>query len=281
MVPIWLIETDVFGRSFDPLKAEIRQQGLVWEVVQPRTFLNGVVPVVGGHRLTDQDCVIFSGTFPLMRHIQLHYRWAPGGWCTAEHFECRAYYPRFGRRLLNHSHAVMGVEEALSQAGEVFARFGREGRVFIRPCGVRKTFTGRCVDRDGFARALETARYAQGPVLIAGPRAITREWRVVVARGRLVAASQYMSEGRHSELPGCPQDVHAYVNGLLAEVSYRPDPIYMMDLCVSGDSLYLLELNSFSCSGLYQCDPSAVVKEVKGLALEEWQRAQAGEAQAP
>jgi len=65
------------------------------------------------------------------------------------------------------------------------------------------------------------------------------------------------------------------MDGLLAEVPYRPDPIYMMDICVSGNKLHLLELNSFSCSGLYQCDPSAVVNTVKELALDEWQRAQA------
>jgi hypothetical protein len=125
---------------------------------------------------------------------------------------------------------------------------------------------------------LESARYVKEPVLIASPQEIVREWRVVIARGRFIAASQYKSEGCHSELPGCPQDVRTYVDGLLAEVQYRPDPIYMMDLCLSGNNLYLLELNSFSCSGLYQCDSSAVVKEVKGLAIEEWERAKAASA---
>jgi hypothetical protein len=275
MVPIWLIEANVFGSSFDPVKVEIRQQGMVWEIVQPGPFLNGLAPVANGHRLTDRDCVIFSGTFPLMREIQLHYPWIPGGWCTGRHFDCSSYYPCFGRHLFNRSHAVMALEEALSQVGELFGRFGREGHVFVRPCGVQKTFTGRCADRERFVLALESARYAQEPVLIASPQEIAREWRVVVSRGRFVAASQYKSEGRHSESPGCPQEVRTYVDRLLAEVPYRPDPIYIMDVCVSGNDLYLLELNSFSCSGLYQCDPAAVVKEVKGLALEEWQRAQA------
>jgi hypothetical protein len=275
MIPIWLIQADVFGRSFEPVKAEIRQQGLVWEVIQPGPFLSGLVPEVGGHRLSDQDCVIFSGTFPLMRHVQLHYSWVPGGWCTQEHFDCRRYYPCFGRHLLNHAHVVLAIEEALSEVGQVFAQFGKEGRVFVRPCGVQKTFTGRCTDREGFVLALESARYAKEPVLIASPQEIAREWRVVIARGRFIAACQYKSEGHHRELPGCPQDVRTYVDGLLAEIPYRPDPIYMMDLCASGNNLYLVELNSFSCSGLYQCDPSAVVKEVKGLATEDWRRARA------
>jgi hypothetical protein len=271
MIPIWLIEADVFGRSFEPVKVEARQQGMVWEIVQPGPFLNGVVPTVNGHRLAEQDCVVFSGTFPLMRHIQLHCPWIPGGWCTADNFDCARYYPYFGRLLLNHAHAILPLEEALAGVEEIFAQFGRGGQAFVRPCGVHKTFTGRCVDREAFVFALESARYAKGCVLVASPQDISQEWRVVVARGRFVAASLYRSEGRHTESPGCPREVRAYVDRLLAEVPYRPDPIYMMDLCASGNDLFLLELNSFSCSGLYRCDPAAVVKEVKGLAIEQWQ----------
>ncbi len=275
MVPIWLIEADAFGRSFEPVKVEARQQGMVWEIVQPGPFLNGLVPRVNGHRLTDRDCVVFSGTFPLMRHIQLHYPWIPGGWCTADRFDCSNYYPYFGRHLLNREHAILTLEEALSQAGAIFAQFDRGGQVFVRPCGVQKTFTGRCVDRDEFVLALESARYAKGAVLVASPREISQEWRVVIARGRFVAASLYRAEGYHTELSSCPPEVRAYVDRLLSEIPYRPDPIYMMDVCASGNNLFLLELNSFSCSGLYRCDPAAVVREVKGLAIEQWQESKA------
>jgi hypothetical protein len=275
MLPIWLIEADVFGRSFEPLKAEIRQQGMVWEIVQARTFLNNLIPMVRGYRLTDRDCVVFSGTYPLMRHLQLHYRWVPGGWCTAEHFDCAHYYAPFGRHLLNQGHALLRIDEALHQREELFARFAKEDQMFVRPAGVQKTFTGRCMNRDAFARALESARYAGGAVLVASPQPILCEWRVVVARGQFIAASQYRSEGRLEVEPGCPREVRAYVESLLAEVSFRPDPIFMMDVCASRDRLFLLELNSFSCSGLYQCDPAAVVREVKHLATEAWQKATA------
>jgi hypothetical protein len=131
------------------------------------------------------------------------------------------------------------------------------------------------MDRDSFVLALQSARYAGGTVLVASPRPIAREWRVVVARGQFIAASQYRSESQIDVSPGCPREVRAYVEALLAEVAYRPDPIFMMDVCTSGDELYLLELNSFSCSGLYQCDPAAVVREVKHLATEAWQTAMA------
>jgi hypothetical protein len=276
MIPVWLIEADVFGESFGPLKSAIRHHGMAWDIVQPRPFLNGVVPQVGGHRLTAKDCVVFSGTYPLMRHIQLHYRWIPGGWCTAEHFDCACYYPHFRQQMLNRDHAVLGIDEALTHVEDVFARFARDGQLFVRPCGVQKTFTGRCMDREQFVSALESARYAKGAILVARPRAITDEWRLVVTGTRVVAGSRYRFGGQIDVSPGCPREVVSYVEALLADTPWRPDPIFMMDVCQAEDTLSLLELNSFSCSGLYQCDPAAVVEAVKSLAVAEWQRAGRG-----
>jgi hypothetical protein len=273
VTPVWLIEANAFGRSFEPLLAEMRQHGVVGEVIQPGPFLNGVTPAVGGYRLADRDCVVFSGTYPVMRHIQLHHPWVPGGWCSAENFDCGAYYPAFGQHLLNHAHVIRTLDEAAAETDDLFARFAREGRVFLRPCSLQKTFTGRCVDRDGFERTLGSARYAGGRVLVSTPQPISSEWRVVVSRGRVVAASRYITDGRLDPSSDCPRGVTEYVTALLADVPYRPDPIYMMDVCDSGGRLYLLELNSFSCSGLYRCDPASVVREVKELAVEAWRRA--------
>jgi hypothetical protein len=273
VIPIWLIEADVFGRSFEPIKAEIRRQGLAWEIVHPGPFLNGLVPSVGGHRLIDGDCVVFSGTYSLMRYIQLHRAWVPGGWCATEQFDFAHYYPFFGRHLLNQPNAILTVEEASSGVEAIFQRFAVKGQVFVRPCGVQKVFTGRCVDREEFVGALETASFTRAPILVAAPRQIDQEWRVVVARDRMIAASRYRLEGRLDVSPGCPWEVCAFVEALLADVRDRPDPIYLIDVCTSGSDLYLLELNSFSCSGLYQCDPPAVVTEVKRLATEAWDKA--------
>jgi hypothetical protein len=271
---VWLIEADVFGRSFEPIKAEIRSQGMVAEIVQPRAFLNGVVPRIAGRALGESDCVVFSGTYPLMRHIQLHHRWVPGGWCNAEQFDCRRYYPFFGKHLLNSECCIVPIDDALARTDALFEQFGEQGEVFLRPCPVEKIFTGRCVERDSFVLALQSARYSQCQVLIARPRPMDREWRVVVADGRVLAGSQYRKGGQVLVTPDCPGEVRSYVEGLLAATEWRPDPIFLMDVCESVGEIRLLEVNSFSCSGLYQCDPVAIVTWVKNCAIEEWTRAQ-------
>jgi hypothetical protein len=53
---------------------------------------------------------------------------------------------------------------------------------------------------------------------------------------------------------------------MLKDVRWRPDPVFMMDVCESEGQLWLVELNGFSCSWLYQCDLSGVVSEVSELA---------------
>ena len=80
--PIWLIEADVYGVEIEPLVAEVRQQGMACQFVRYRELVKGPLPSVDGLALAPHDCAIFYGTFPAMRHIQLHHRWVPGGWCS-------------------------------------------------------------------------------------------------------------------------------------------------------------------------------------------------------
>jgi hypothetical protein len=279
--PSWLIQADVFGRDIEPVKVAVRRQGMAFGVVQPRQFLNGLVPEVGGRRPGDGDCVVFLGTYPLMRQIQLHHRWVPGGWCDAERFDCARYYPAFGRSLLNHDGLMASIDAALREVETVFSRFGDGGRVFIRPLGLEKTFTGRCVDAEGYVSALESARYSRCGALVARPRTIGSEWRLVVAPGGVVASSRYRKDGALAVASGCPDEVRSFAEHVLAATDYRPDPVFMLDLCESGGSIHVLELNSFSCSGLYACDPDAVVAAATRLAVEAWERSREGEPHRP
>jgi hypothetical protein len=70
----------------------------------------------------------------------------------------------------------------------------------------------------------------------------------------------------------CPGEVRGFTEAMLAEVRWRPDPIFMVDICESEGRLWLVELNSFSCSWLYQCDHAAVVAQASELASHAWQR---------
>lgn len=88
----------------------------------------------------------------------------------------------------------------------------------------------------------------------------------MVADGRVVAGSQYAVNGGKEITAGCPAEVISFAESTLAEVPWRPDPAFMLDVCESGGRLWLVELNSFSGSWLYCCDLPAVVSAIGELA---------------
>jgi hypothetical protein len=274
MHPVWLIEAGVYNAKADPLLGEIRRQGMDAEVVPFQALLKEKDLVAGGRPLADGDCVIAYGTFPFARQVQLHRRWTPGAWCDPQNLDCTTYFAHFGRFLLNEYYAIMPGVEAIRQRDWLYEVFGPEGEVFARPTGCHKVFTGRCIHKDDFVSALGPTRYDPATlVTVAAPKEIGTEWRLVVAGDRVVAASRYAEQGSRSVAPGCPSDVRAFAESMLAEVRWRPDPVFMMDLCESDGRLWLVELNGFSCSWLYQCDLGEVVARAGELATRAWESA--------
>lgn len=271
MRPAWLIEAGVYGAEVEPLRAEIRRQGMTADFVPHRAMKKGSDVIIEGRMLGPEDCVIGYGTYPFTRQIQSHRHWLPGAWCSSENLDCTAYYAHFGNFLLNRNYAIMPGVEAIRQSEWLFSTFGKEDEVFVRPTGCHKLFVGRCVTKDSFASALAPARYdPMTLVVIAAPRSIAREWRLIVSGDRVIGASQYAVGGTRAIVPGSPDDVRNFAAAMLAEVRWRPDPIFMLDICESGDRLWLVELNSFSSSWLYQCDLSSVVGEASELATQAW-----------
>ncbi len=108
--------------------------------------------------------------------------------------------------------------------------------------------------------------------MISTPKIIGREWRLVIAIDEVVASSQYRDNGTIAILPSCPDEVHQFATDILANVRWRPDKLFMMDVCESDGKLCLLELNSFSCSGLYACDLAAVIHAASLAAESEWRQ---------
>jgi hypothetical protein len=242
--------------------------------VQFEALLKGKTVTVGDRVLGDSDCVLGYGTFPFAREIQLHRRWVPGAWCNAEGLDCTRYFAHFGKFLLNQPYAILPGVEAIRQQDWLFKVFGKDDEVFARPAGCHKLITGRCVYREDFAAALAPTRYDPATlVVVAAPRQIDREWRLVVAGGRVVAASRYAEQGSKSVAEGCPETVRAYAEAMLAAVPWRPNPLFLLDVCEAEGHLWLVELNGFSTSWLYQCDLVTVVGRASELAARAWEAA--------
>ena len=231
--------------------------------------------VVSGQPLAPDACVIGYGTFPFARQILLHHPWMPGAWCSAENLDCATYFAHFGRYLLNQHYAILPGVEAIRQREWLFSVFGRDDQVFARPTSCHKLFVGRCIDRESFATALAPTRYDPATmVVVATPQSIDGEWRLIVVDGRVISGSQYVERGERAIAAGCPPMVQSFAESILAEVRWRPDPAFMLDVCESAGRLWLVELNSFSGSWLYRCELPAVVSAASELAEQTWRQRQ-------
>jgi hypothetical protein len=272
MRPVWLIEAGVYGNEALPLLEEIRRQGMTGVTVPHTSLRTGSAPIVNGHPLEPDACVLGYGTFPFARQIQLHHPWIPGVWCSAENLDCTTYFAHFGRYLLNQHYTIMPGVEAIRQRDWLFSVFGQDNRVFARPTSCHKLFVGRCIDRDSFADGLAPTRYDPASlVVIARPQAVEHEWRLIVIDNRVIAGSQYASRSERAIAEKCPPEVWKFAEVMLADIGWRPDPAFMLDLCESEGRLRLVELNSFSGSWLYRCDLAAVVAAASDLAERTWQ----------
>jgi hypothetical protein len=273
MHPAWLIEGGVYGEELSPLLTEIRRQGMVVDVVPHKALRKGAVITLNGEPLQPQACVIGYGTFPFVRQIQLHHRWVPGAWCSEANLDCATYAAYFGKFLLNQHYTLLPGVEAIRQQDWLYSIMGHDGELFVRPASCGKLFVGKCVKQQTFSSVLGPSRFDPSTlVVIAPPREIRREWRLVVIDGRIISGCQYADRGQRDIVVGLPAEVQSFAETMLQEVRWCPDPIFMLDICESAGHLWLVELNSFSSSWLYQCDLSAVVAEASRLASQIWER---------
>ena len=255
----WLIEQDVFYEGFLPaLTKALDKVGSEYRIVKYQPFESGTFDEFG-----PDECVMVYGSINLVRQIQRTKSWVPGSFCTWDNYKCSKYYPKFYNLLLNAQCSWMPMSYLLHKQSES----GMYKRVFLRPDDGEKTFTGGVFSLTDFDENF----YFLGPaieadtintlVLMARPREITREWRFFVSGEEVITGSQYRER---SELyyKTCENGEAFDFARSIARVSYKPDPIFSVDVCESEGKLYLLELNCFSCAGFYASDLDKLVESV-------------------
>lgn len=267
----WLVED--FNEDLGHFVDEIKRQGHTVEVVKYVPFESGDY-----NTFTDDQCVIFHGSLNLMRQLQRQKKWVPGGWCNFKNFECTTYYAHFGKYLLNGSYMMMPLAEMIRRKQELLSFYG--GVLFVRPSTGFKTFTGQVLFEATFDKDVEWfVEFAKPEDIVAVSKARTlgNEYRFWVAQKKVIAGSQYKIKGS-VELERYDPAKHPVEALQLAEriaaEEWEPDPLYVIDVVNEGDNWFLLEINAFSCSGLYDVDPEPLVREASRIALDEWKELQ-------
>ena len=273
----WVVEDFLADGTVNDLVNEILTQGMTCDVVRYIPFETNQNVF---SRYPGEACVLFIGSVNMTLKVQHHTQWIPGGFSNFKALECTSYYAHLGKHLLNSDYVIVPFGDLMARPMHFFDRFPWDDdpdcgtdHIFIRPNGNSKAFNACVVARDNFKKDMSWAIDAMKPedlVVVASPKNIQQECRFVVTKNEVITGSTYRLNKKHHESPEYPQE--AYDLALeIASGEFQPDLIWVVDIAISGDQCYLLEIGGFSCAGMYRGDLKKIVKRASELAIKEYQ----------
>ncbi len=272
MKPIWILDSYLLERSNPEsgpeFAAALEEAGcdVSVHVYDPRSRrLDRDLP-----ELADRPALAY-GSFPFVKHVLGGSARGgppirPGSYARLENLSFHAFAAHIGDLLLNDDFHILPF-------GELLRRPPPLQNVFIRPDRVTKSFTGFCITPDRHSFELSCLEKAQGVgrdelVIVASAKSISLECRYVIADGRVVAGSTYGWDGF---VPSAMTDPRCdAVAGEVARREWQADTVYTCDVALWEGTARVVELNSFSCAGLYACDTKAVAEAVTACIKDEF-----------
>lgn len=268
----WAIDTRVNEESLTGFTKACRDQG--HKLVELDSLIDN--EYLG--KFTEDECVVFRGSIDSVAQVKRELPCIPGVYCDMEKFACTNYYAAFGSGLLNNRYTILPYGDLLRCEDDLYRSFGLDNSLFIRPNRGNKVFTGQLLRKENFYRDIADGHLGYHTIdpwelcVVSPPRNVTSEWRFVVVDNKIITGSQYMRDGKLIDNPvECGEFEMTLAGCLLMAADYSPHRVWVLDVCRAGGvgNPRVLEVNSFSCSGLYGCNTDKIVREVSRVALEE------------
>jgi hypothetical protein len=251
----WVIQEDVFDENYvDDMEEALADLGLArgtgYEIIKYVPFAepSAFLPI------QPDNNVIVYGSINLLKQVQSYTQWKPGAGVTWDNYKCSEYYKHFGNYVLNKGGHCVTLKELPSLMDKI------GGPRFIRPDAGDKAWVGGVYDPYEARRHAEYVASRHGGEMlmhVCAPCPIDWEARYFCIENEVITGSLYRIQGKRiltlTSLESSTE-VKQFVNQVLAEVSWRPDPVFALDLCASGGNIYIMELSAYHCAGLYKCD---------------------------
>lgn len=253
----WLVEQSVFPENANKIKEVIENIGGICKLVDTVDLISHDF----SQYFPNESNTIFYGSLSNCRDVIKKTRWSPGSYYNITDFYCSNYYPQISSYLLNKNYIMLPIGDH-SRIEEIT----EDRPFFARPNTGFKLFTGQVFSN--ISDLIEKTKECTSPndiIVIAKPQNIEKEWRIVIADGKCVTGSQYMEASEIVSIPNIGAEIQEYAEVVSKNLKIE-DPIYVMDICLCMGEYRVLELNAFSCSGLYSCDIEKVVNTVELIA---------------
>jgi hypothetical protein len=270
----WLFEADPIDvDETQRMRAAVEELGLESREIKMIQFFSGLGDIYPDN---EDTCVFFFGSLQMARKILREKKWQPGAFLTLENYRCETYYPNMGGFLFNTPHTLLPLDRMLAARKDLEEQYGDgNGCLFIRPDSGFKTFTGQVFEMDTMQAEFDKLRsFYEFPtstlVLVSSPKNIRHEYRMFVVDDQVVTGSAYRKNRRLAISSNVPDEVYAFTRAVLAETTFRPDPAWVIDICEDDNGkLWVLEIGSISCCGIYGADAMTIVKAITELLRKE------------
>ena len=204
---------------------------------------------------------IFYGSTTTMYLVYKNKEFSEGLFFNEKTFSMENYLAKWGENMLNFGASVITVRQ-LNQLN-----CDKDKLLFVRPNDDSKSFSGEVKRFDEIDDWFERIKISEDmditkdtKILIAEPYHINSEWRLWIVNGKVVTASKYRENFKLQKEKGCPQAVVDFAETRCKE--YSPHNVFVMDIGLCGDSLYIIECGCINSAGFYNAEIDKIVKSV-------------------
>jgi hypothetical protein len=184
-----------------------------------------------------------------------------GYFFDAASFSIANYFEKWGRHMLNYGAMVTSFSELMA------TEYDNDQLLFIRPDDDSKSFSGEVKKYseikswyDRLKMFDNTSLSLDSKIIVSEPYQLRYEWRLWIVNKKVVAASKYREDFRLKKEKGCPASVVQFAEQRCNE--YTPHDLFVMDICETGDSYYIVECGCLNSAGFYHADITAIVSSV-------------------
>ena len=168
---------------------------------------------------------------------------------------CTEYYPLLDSGdLLNSDYVMVLFGDFIRRKNYFLDIFG--GEIFLRPNSGSKTFTGLTINSDNSTIEINTLMQCMNVpldelVLVSSAKTIIEEYRFFICNEKVVSQSYYDWDDKVKNVipPDCIQLAEK-----IANTPVQKDLCYSVDIAITEIGAKIVEMNSFSYAGLYECN---------------------------
>jgi hypothetical protein len=273
MAPItWILDNQILERLTHDrrgLPDTIRAAG--YEVVGVERNADGSYASVAPR---PDECTILFGSHSFVKAVNPDGRFQPGHLGVNERTRASAYMSNLPIYwFLNRDGVFMTWAMFKQRRRDLFYQHDTN-MLFLRPDSGFKTFAGQRMMYGTIDHDIETLDKLSGvmdeTMCFVNPGIdIQGEFRFVIADKQVIAASEYRWDGKLDIRRDWPQECWDLAQ-MVADHEWQVDIAYTCDVALTAEGPRIVELNGFSCAGLYACDLAKVVEGVSRAALREW-----------